>query len=234
MVVTQHQIGREDGEYREVKNYGRVSTEEQNLDRQQTSTFQYATERLGVPLDNVEWYSDKSTGTNTDRRGYRELIEDVEAGEGDAVIVQEISRMARSLQDLERTVERITEAGAEVHFVRDGLVFGTDKDSPMTRLQMQMLGAFAEWQARVKQMNTREGLAARRDSDEEYHHGPAPIGFYKEDGHLYQAENYHDVCAILDRVVKGELSKRAAADELDSSRATIRRAVEDRPELYGL
>lgn len=93
--------------------------------------------------------------------------------------MHEISQLARSLQDLETTVERATDAGAVVHFVRDSLSFG--KENPMTRLQMQMLGAFAEWEARVKQMNTCEGIAARRDS-EDYHHGRPSLGFEKNDG----------------------------------------------------
>lgn len=65
------------------------------------------------------------------------------------VIVHEISRLARSLQDLERTVSRITDNGAAIHFVRVRLSFGDGKERPMHKLQMQMLGALAEWQARV-------------------------------------------------------------------------------------
>jgi DNA invertase Pin-like site-specific DNA recombinase len=147
-------------------------------------------------------------------------------------VVHEISRLARSLQDLERTVSRVTDTGAEIHFVRDGLSFGDGKEQPMHRLQMQMLGAFAEWQARVKQMNTKEGIAARQQR-EDYHHGPAPLGFAKDDGQLVEAGNYHEVVATLDSVQKGETSKRKAAARLDCSRSTVGRAL-DRGELYGL
>ena len=51
-----------------------VSTDEQNLDRQRELTYKYATERLGVPHSAIGVYTDKGTGTNTDRRGYRDLI----------------------------------------------------------------------------------------------------------------------------------------------------------------
>jgi DNA invertase Pin-like site-specific DNA recombinase len=212
--------------------YVRVSTAEQNLDRQLESTSEYATADLGADLDDVETYRDKSTGTNTERSGYREMMAAVDAGEIDAVVVHEISRLARSLQDLERTVSRVTDAGTEIHFVRDGLSFGDGKDSPMHRLQMQMLGAFAEWQARVKQMNTREGIAARQQNDE-YHHGPAPLGFAKDDGRLVETDEYHDVVAVLEMVQKDELSKRKAAQRLDCARSTVGRAL-DRGELYGI
>ncbi|PSP81425.1 resolvase [Halobacteriales archaeon QS_1_68_20] len=212
--------------------YVRVSTADQNLDRQLTATTEYAQDDLGAELSEIETYRDKSTGTNTDRSGYCELMADVKAGDVDAVVVQEISRMARSLQDLQRTVERVTDEEVEVHFVRDSLSFGDGKESPMARLQMQMLGAFSEWEARVKQMNTREGIAARQANDG-YHHGPAPLGFEKDDGQLVEAENYHDVVATLDMVKKNELSKRKAADRLDCARSTVSRAL-DRSELYGL
>jgi len=212
--------------------YVRVSTADQNLDRQLTATTDYAQDELGAGLAEIETYRDKSTGTTTDRSGYRDLMADVDAGDVDAVVVQEISRMARSLQDLQRTVERVTDEGVEVHFVRDNLSFGDGKDSPMARLQMQMLGAFSEWEARVKQMNTREGIAARQNEDG-YHHGPAPLGFEKDDGQLIEDENYHDVVAVLDMVQKDELSKRKAADRLDCARSTVSRAL-DRSELYGL
>jgi DNA invertase Pin-like site-specific DNA recombinase len=210
----------------------RVSTADQNLERQLTGTTEYAQDELDADLAEIETYRDKSTGTNTDRSGYRELMDDVDAGDVDAVVVWEISRMARSLQDLQRTVERVTDEGVEVHFVRDNLSFGDGKDSPMARLQMQMLGAFSEWEARVKQMNTREGIAARQNEDD-YHHGPAPLGFEKDDGRLIEAENYHDVVAVLDMVQKDELSKRKAAERLDCARSTIGRAI-DRAELYGI
>jgi len=150
----------------------------------------------------------------------------------DAVIVHDITRLARSLQDLDQTVERVTSHGTEVHFVRDNLSPFMGEDDPMARLMLQMLGAFAEWEARVKQMNTREGSAARQEN-EDYHHGPAPLGFSKDDGRLIETEDYHDIVAALDMVERGELSKRKAAERLDCARSTIGRALE-RAELYGL
>lgn len=210
----------------------RVSTADQNLERQLTSTMDYATNTLGADPDDVWVYRDKSTGTNTDRSGYREMMNEIEAGTREIVIVHEISRLARSLQDLERTVSRVTDHGAEIHFVRDNLSFGTGDENPMNRLQMQMLGAFAEWEARVKRLNTREGIAARQ-ANEDYHHGRPPLGFDKDDGRLIEGPDYDRVVAVLDMVLKEELSKRKAAKQLDTSRPTIDRAL-DRIDLYGL
>lgn len=212
--------------------YIRVSTEEQNLERQLNSVQSYAEDEFKTDLSDLRIFRDKSTGTDTSRSGYRDMMELLEAGNIDHIVVHEISRLARSLQDLERTVSRITDNDAAVHFVRDGLSFGDGKEQPMNRLQMQMLGAFAEWQARVKQMNTKEGIAARQ-KENDYHHGRPPLGFEKDDGQLIEGQNYNQVCAVLDMVEKGELSKRKAAEELASSRTTVSRAL-DRKNLYNV
>lgn len=212
--------------------YTRVSTTDQNLERQLESTSEFAQSEFEVGLADVEVFRDKSTGTNTKRSGYREMMKRVESGEFDAVVVHETTRLARSLQDLERTVERVTEHGAGLYFVRDNLPPFTGEDDPMARLMLQMLGAFAEWEARTKQMNTKEGIAARQQEDG-YHHGPAPLGFEKDDGHLIEGEKYDRVVAVLEMVQKGELSKRKAARELETSRPTITRSL-DRASLYGL
>ena len=213
--------------------YCRVSTANQNLERQVTSVREYATEEIGANLGDLELFKDKTTGTNTNRKRYREMMEAVEADDVEAVVVHEISRMARSLRDLDRTVTRAVDHDAEVHFVRDGLVFGSGEDSPMDRLMLQMLGAFAEWEARVKRMNTKEGIAARQTNNE-YHHGPAPLGFKKDDGRLVEAGNYDEVCAVLEMKSKGEMGTREAARELGCGTATVNRAIKKRGDLYGL
>jgi DNA invertase Pin-like site-specific DNA recombinase len=69
--------------------------------------------------------------------------------------------------------------------------------------------------------------------NDDYHHGPAPLGFDKNDGRLIEAATYDRVVAVLEGVRRDELSKRKAARQLDTSRATINRAL-DRAELYGL
>jgi len=86
--------------------YVRVSTSEQHLDRQLTSTNEYAQDELGADLSKIETYRDKSTGTDTERTGYRELMADIDAGKIEAVVVHDTTRLARSLQDLDRTVKR--------------------------------------------------------------------------------------------------------------------------------
>jgi DNA invertase Pin-like site-specific DNA recombinase len=215
-----------------IAGYARVSTADQNLDRQLTKINDYADRRLGADLSDLSIYRDKSTGTNTDRSGYQDMIDDAEAGDLSAVVVGSVSRICRSIADLQATAERLESAGVELHIVDEGLTLKPGETDPYQQALFQLLGVFAELEANMAQQRTREGIAARQESDD-YHHGPAPLGFEKRDGQLVQGDNYHDVVAALDMIQKNELSKRKAAGELDSSRRTINRAL-DNADLYGL
>lgn len=222
--------------------YCRVSTTDQNLDRQLEATTQYAQKHLETALADTKVYKDKSTGTDTDRSGYQELLEDVEHGlekqewygdaEIDAVVVKSVSRVARSIRDLDRTVERFEEHDTELHLIDESLVMKPDDEDPFQRAMFQLLGVFAELEANITQNRVKEGIAIRQDN-EEYHHGPAPLGFEKNEGHLIEAANFDNVRTTLEMVQNDELSKRKAAKELDTSRRTINRSLE-RAELYGL
>jgi len=215
----------------EVATYVRVSTEDQSLERQLEATHDYA-EDLGATPASIETYRDKSTGTDTSRDGYRDLMAAVEAGQYDAVVVNSVSRVSRSIRDLDQTVERIVEdADTELHIISEGIRM-TGDDDPYQRALLQLLGVFAELEAEMTRQRVKEGIQTRMENDE-YHHGPAPLGFQKDDGYLIEAENFDRVRTVLEMVDNDELSKRKAAKELDTSRRTINRSLE-RKDLYAL
>lgn len=222
--------------------YCRVSTQDQNLDRQKEATTGYAQKHLETALADTKVYTDKSTGTDTERSDYQQLLADVEEGlpksewygdgEIDAVVVKSVSRVARSIRDLDRTADHFHEYNTELHLIDEGLVMRPDEDDPFQRAMFQLLGVFAELEASITQQRVKEGIAIRQEN-EDYHHGPAPLGFEKNDGMLIEAPNFDNVRATLEMVQEDELSKRKAARELDTSRRTINRAL-DRAELYSL
>jgi DNA invertase Pin-like site-specific DNA recombinase len=212
--------------------YVRVSTDDQSLERQLETTHDYA-QRLGADPAGIVTYRDKQTGTDTARSGYQDLLDDVQAGSYDAVVVHSVSRISRSIRDLDDTVDRIVEdADTALHIVSEGFDIRPGDDDPYQRALLQLLGVFAELEARMAQQRTKEGIRTRMQEDD-YHHGPAPLGFEKNDGHLREAPEYDHVRATLELVAQDEMSKRKAAAELDTSRRTINRALERR-ELYAL
>ena len=64
--------------------------------------------------------------------------------------------------------------------------------------------------------------------DPDYGGGRPPIGTTVEDGRLVKTDEFNDVCTILHKVDRGELSQQSAARELDCARATIRNILEDK------
>ena len=215
-----------------IAGYARVSTLEQTLNRQLTGIFDYAEQNFDVDRTDVEIYRDKSTGTDVERSGYQQLVKDVDAGTVDIVVVYEVSRVARSIRDLSRTADRVRDADAELHVVSEGLTLRPGDDDPYQDALFQLLGVFAELEANMAQQRTKEGIRTRM-AEPDYHHGPAPLGFEKTNGHLREGPEFDHVRATLELVSDGDLSKRKAAAELDTSRRTINRALE-RAELYGL
>lgn len=215
-----------------VARYHRVSTADQNLTRQTGATEEYVSREF----DGAETrtYADASTGTDTDRSEYQRLMDDVEAGEIRAVVVHEVSRISRSVRDLSRIVDRLREHDTGLHIISEGIEIPGDGDTdPYQQAMLQLLGVFAELEATMTQKRVREGIAARQES-EEYRHGPAPLGFEKDDGALREGPQYDRVCTVLAMVDDDEMSQRKGAEELGCGRKTIRTALRERRDLYGL
>ncbi len=214
-----------------IARYHRVSTKEQNLERQVNATENYIESRFDDP--DTETYTDASTGTDTERDDYQQLMADAKAEKIDVVVVKSISRISRSIRDLEDTVDTLKANGVSLHIIDESMVFDPDTNDPMQRAMLQLLGVFAELEAKMTRQRIKEGIAAKQEA-EGYHHGPSPLGFEKEDGSLIRKPEFDQVVAVLEMVIKEQLSIRAAAEELNTSRRTIKRSVEQRPELYGL
>jgi DNA invertase Pin-like site-specific DNA recombinase len=126
--------------------YVRVSTSEQNTDRQ---------------LDGLQLtvtFTDKASGKNADRPQLQAMM----AGnwpEGSTVYVHSMDRLARSLSDLLQIVEHLTHRGINVHFVKEAKIFrGGETSDPMDKLMLSMLGAVAEYERTLIRERQREGI----------------------------------------------------------------------------
>ncbi len=240
--------------------YTRVSTSEQNLPRQIRSVLPYVETTFEIEIDrgvgkvaefvadenssddpiplasgDIVLHYDRLTGTTTDRDGYRNMMDAVDSGEVEAVVSDAVSRVSRSLRDLDRMAERVVEANdTELHLIKEGFQLIPGEKDPFQRAMFQLLGVFAELEAELAQMRAREGLQNRIESDENYRHGRAPLGFVKNNGGIRPGPEYDLVVSTLSEVANGYLSKRQAAKRLDTSRRTINRSLDDRAGLYGL
>ncbi|WP_408898369.1 recombinase family protein [Nocardioides sp. R1-1] len=127
--------------------YVRVSTLDQNTDRQLDGEHLHRT------------FTDKLSGKNTNRPeldALRAFVRD-----GDLIVVHSLDRLARNLDDLRRLVREFTDRGVRVTFLKEGLTF-TGDDSPMSKLLLSVMGAFAEFERALIRERQAEGIAAAK------------------------------------------------------------------------
>jgi DNA invertase Pin-like site-specific DNA recombinase len=124
--------------------YVRVSTLDQNAERQLD----------GVIVDRT--FLDKKSGKDVEREELNAMVEFVR--HGDTVVVHSMDRLARNLDDLRHIVHTLTEKGVHIEFVKEGLSF-TGEDSPMSKLMLSVMGAFAEFERSLIRERQREGIA---------------------------------------------------------------------------
>ncbi|MGR3838836.1 MAG: recombinase family protein [Cognatishimia sp.] len=130
--------------------YARCSTDSQDLTAQKE-----ALENLGVASDRI--YTDHGlTGTNRARPGLDQAIAAVR--EGDTLVVPKLDRLARSVPDARAIADQLQEKG--VKLALGASVY--DPTDPMGKMFFNILATFAEFEADLIRMRTREGMAIAR------------------------------------------------------------------------
>ena len=122
--------------------YIRVSSFEQNPERQLEDT--------GLNKK----FIDKASGKNTARPQLKAMLD--YARDGDTIIVHSMDRLARNLDDLRRLVTQLTDQQIRIEFLKEGLTF-TGEDSPMSKLLLSVMGAFAEFERSLIKERKMEG-----------------------------------------------------------------------------
>ena len=130
--------------------YVRVSTVEQNEERQIEGLRKYNIER---------WYEEKVSGKDANRPKLREMLDFVR--EKDTVYVHDFSRLARSTKDLLDIVELLTQK--KVHLVSNKE--NIDTSTPNGKLMLTMLAAIYEFERTNLLERQREGIAVKKEQD---------------------------------------------------------------------
>ena len=111
--------------------YARVSTSQQSLDIQIK-----ALKEAGVSSKRI--FSDKSSGSNTDREGLTLLKLKVE--EGDTVLVKKLDRLGRDTADMVTLIKEFDQIGVHIRFLDDGIT----TEGTMGKMVITILSAVAE------------------------------------------------------------------------------------------
>jgi DNA invertase Pin-like site-specific DNA recombinase len=90
--------------------YARVSTEQQNLDRQIDALKKYGVDHI---------YNEKMTGTKRDRPELEKLLDRMT--EGDIVVIESLSRLGRSTKDLIELTELFNSKGVNLVSLKESI-----------------------------------------------------------------------------------------------------------------
>jgi DNA invertase Pin-like site-specific DNA recombinase len=130
--------------------YARCSTDKQDLSAQQAALAE-----LGVAADRI--YTDRGlTGTNRARPGLDQALAAVRAG--DTLVVPKLDRLARSVPDARDIADSLIARG--VRLALGASVY--DPIDPMGKMFFNILATFAEFEADLIRLRTREGMAIAR------------------------------------------------------------------------
>jgi len=127
--------------------YARVSTEQQNLDRQLDALKKYGVDYI---------YNEKMTGTRKNRPELTKLLERIT--EGDTIVVESMSRLGRSTKDLIELTELFQSKGVHLVSLKEAI----DTSTSTGKLLFTLISAIAQFERDVIADRTREGLQSAR------------------------------------------------------------------------
>ncbi len=127
--------------------YARVSTADQNLDRQMDNLTARGCERI---------YREKMTGTTSARPELEKMLDTLRSG--DTLVIDSFSRLSRSTKDLLEIVERLQKM--DVHLV--SLKEQLDTSTATGKLMLTMLSALSQFERDIIAERTADGLKAAR------------------------------------------------------------------------
>ena len=133
--------------------YARVSSQDQNLDRQLEMFKSIKPDRI---------FTDKASGKNMDRLGFQDMLSYVR--DGDHLYVASMDRLARNLKDLLEVSELLKKKGVAIHFLKENLsLIPSGDQSPISKLLLSMMGAVAEFERALIRERQAEGIAPTKN-----------------------------------------------------------------------
>lgn len=169
-----------------IYGYARVSSREQNTDRQIE-----ALTKFGVPEQNI--IVDKASGKDTEREGYQYLKRQI-LRSGDTLVIKELDRLSRNKTDIKRELESFKELGVRVKILD---LPTTLTDFPpeqlwvqemVTAILIEVLGSIAENERMKIRARQREGIEAAQKKNIRFGRPPKPL-----------PDNWRDVMTAVQR-----------------------------------
>ena len=128
--------------------YARVSTQDQNLNRQIDSLKAAGCERI---------YQEKITGTIKERPELEKLLDNIRSG--DTIVISELTRLSRSTKDLFELVEQIHSNGADIRSLKESWL---DTTTPQGKLMFTIFTGISQFERDLISQRTKEGLQSAK------------------------------------------------------------------------
>lgn len=140
--------------------YARVSTDDQKCEQQLTELRAYVTAR-GWVLQG-EYVDQGLSGKRDSRPALNRLTDAARKRQVDAIVVWKLDRWGRSMAHIVSSIQELD--SLDVRFIAITQGIDTDKGNATSRLMLNLLGAFADFEQSLISERTRAGLArARRE-----------------------------------------------------------------------
>ena len=185
--------------------YCRVSTHDQNCERQERDLVEYA-QRLGYEVVGI--WSEFGSGVKLDRVKRKEIMAIARKGKLDAVLVTELTRWGRSTIDLINTLNDLHSWKVSL-IAQTGMQF--DLSTPAGNLMLTIMAGLAEFERSLIQERIKSGVALARSKGKVFGRKPGS-----------KADKYRNDIKLLSDEGK---SIRAIATKLDIDKGLVERQL---------
>ena len=156
-----------------IYGYARVSSREQNEDRQLEALM-----RFGVSEQNI--IIDKCSGKDTEREGYQYLKRQI-LRKGDTLVIKELDRLSRNKSDIKRELEQFKGMGVRVKILDIPTTLTEFPSEQMWVMDMinsiliEVLGSIAENERNKIRSRQREGIEAAKKKNVRFGRPSKPL-----------------------------------------------------------
>ena len=183
--------------------YARVSTREQNEERQLIALREFG-------LNNGQIILDKQSGKDFDRRGYRRLLRKLK--DGDTLVIKSIDRLGRNYEEILEQWRIITKEKGAAIVVLDMPLLDTRRSRDLTGtliadIVLQLLSYVAQTEREFTRQRQAEGISAAKARGVQF-------GRPRKE----RPENFDELKSLW---VSGRLSARVAATQMGVSHQTF-------------
>jgi DNA invertase Pin-like site-specific DNA recombinase len=159
-----------------ILGYARVSTRDQNLERQTDQLQQMGCERI---------FQEKVTGLKKERPELDKLLDQLRTG--DIIVVTELTRLSRSIKDLFALVDMIHQKGAHLKSLKEPWL---DTTTSQGKLLFAIFAGISQFERDLISERTREGLSSARARGRKGGRPPKPTKDTELALKMYDSLNY--------------------------------------------